>query len=117
MYVEGEWYILHLKAGLVDESDPAGSLDAALLTRLILSPIFGIHDLKHDSRIGFVDGTQGPKALKDAVDSGKYKVAFGLYPVQMEELKRIADAGAIMPPKTTWVEPKLRNGLVIYPLS
>ncbi len=117
MYVEGEWYTLHLKAGLVDESDPAGSLDAALLTRLILSPIFGIHDLKHDSRIGFVDGTQGPKALKDAVDSGKYKVAFGLYPVQMEELKRIADAGAIMPPKTTWVEPKLRNGLVIYPLS
>lgn len=117
LYVDQAWYLLRLREGNIEGTDPAEHLDAALLTRFILSPILGIHDLKNDSRIGFLEGTRGPEALKRAVDSGKFRAAFGLVPVQMQELKAIADAGAIMPPKTTWVEPKLRNGLVIYPLS
>jgi uncharacterized protein (DUF1015 family) len=117
LYVEGKWFYLKLNAKYIQSKNPADTLDAALLTKYILSPILQIHDLKNDKRIGFKEGTQGPEALKKAVDSGKFAAAFGLFPVQMKELKKIADAGEIMPPKTTWIEPKLRNGLVIYPLS
>jgi uncharacterized protein (DUF1015 family) len=107
---------LHKELGHDDEA-PVESLDAYLLTQRILSPILGIHDLKTDARIGFVSGIKGFEELKNQVDNWKFKAAFGLYPVQMDELKRIADAGNIMPPKTTWVEPKMRSGLVIFPLS
>ncbi|HTF03158.1 MAG TPA: DUF1015 domain-containing protein [Bacteroidia bacterium] len=117
MYLNGQWFELKLKNGRAQDHEPVGTLDAYLLTQHILSPILGIHDLKTDPRIGFVSGIKGAEELKNQVDNWKFKVAFGLYPVQMEELKHIADTNSIMPPKTTWVEPKMRSGLVIYSLN
>ncbi|MFN8712780.1 MAG: DUF1015 domain-containing protein [Bacteroidota bacterium] len=117
MYLDGVWYLLHLREGRASDSEPVESLDAYLLSKYILDPILGIKDLKTDKRAGFVSGIKGPEELKNQVDNWKFKVAFGLYPVAMQELKRIADTGNIMPPKTTWVEPKMRSGLVIYSLS
>ena len=117
MYLEGKWYSLDPQKKIVHNEEPVGSLDASILTEHILSPILNIHDLKTDKRISFVAGVKGMKELKDQVDSGKYKVAFALYPVEMTQLKHIADTNNIMPPKTTWVEPKMRSGLVIYSLS
>lgn len=114
MYVNEKWYSLVAKPGTYNSNDPVGSLDASILTEHILSPLFGIHDLKTDKRIGFIPGIKGPEALKKNVDEGKSEVAFGLYPVTMEHLKWIADTNNIMPPKSTWVEPKMRSGLVIY---
>lgn len=114
MYAEGKWYSLICKKGTYNTEDPVGSLDAFILTEQILSPILEVHDLKTDKRIGFIPGVKGPEALKKAVDDGKASVAFGLYPVTMEHLKWIADTNNIMPPKSTWVEPKMRSGLVIY---
>lgn len=114
MYVDKAWYSLKAKENTYNPKDPVGSLDAAILTEHILSPIFDIHDLKTDKRIGFVPGIRGSKELKKQVDEGKAEVAFGLYPVTMEQLKWIADTNHIMPPKSTWVEPKMRSGLVIY---
>jgi uncharacterized protein (DUF1015 family) len=102
------------KKGTYNTEDPVGSLDAFILTEQILSPILEVHDLKTDKRIGFIPGVKGPEALKKAVDDGKAAVAFGLFPVTMEHLKWIADTNNIMPPKSTWVEPKMRSGLVIY---
>jgi uncharacterized protein (DUF1015 family) len=117
MYIGNTWYELHLKNQDANGAEPVSSLDAYILTERILSPILGIHDLKTDPRIGFVSGIKGAEELKNQVDNWKFKVAFGLYPVQMDELKHIADTGSIMPPKTTWVEPKMRSGLVIYSLN
>lgn len=117
MYLSGHWYSLDAKSEIVHNEQPVGSLDASILTEHILSPVLDIHDLKTDKRIGFVPGIKGAKALKDHVDSGKFTVAFGLYPVEMQQLKHIADTNNIMPPKTTWVEPKMRSGLVIYSLA
>lgn len=114
MYTAGKWFSLVAKEGTYKSDDPVGSLDASILTEHILSPLFDIHDLKIDKRIGFVPGIRGPEALKRAVDEGKAEVAFGLYPVTMDHLKWIADTNNIMPPKSTWVEPKMRSGLVIY---
>ncbi|HXC06174.1 MAG TPA: DUF1015 domain-containing protein [Bacteroidia bacterium] len=117
MYLGGKWYSLTPKPGIVHDKEPVGSLDAFILTQHILSPILGIHDLKTDKRVGFVSGIKGMEELQNQVDHWKSKVAFGLFPVSMDQLKRIADTGNIMPPKTTWVEPKMRSGLVIYSLS
>jgi uncharacterized protein (DUF1015 family) len=114
MYTNNKWYSLTAKEGTYNSNDAVGSLDASILTEHILSPLFDIHDLKIDKRIGFVPGIKGPEALKKNVDEGKAEVAFGLYPVTMEHLKWIADTKNIMPPKSTWVEPKMRSGLVIY---
>lgn len=114
MYVSGKWYALTANEGTYNSKDAVGSLDASILTEHILSPLFDIHDLKIDKRIGFVPGIKGPEALKKQVDEGKAEVAFGLYPVTMDHLKWIADTNNIMPPKSTWVEPKMRSGLVIY---
>lgn len=114
MYVNKTWYSLKAKENTYNPNDPVGSLDAAILTEHILSPVFDIHDLKTNKRIGFVPGIRGSKELKKQVDEGKAEVAFGLYPVTMEQLKWIADTNHIMPPKSTWVEPKMRSGLVIY---
>ncbi len=114
MYVSGKWYSLTANQGTYNSKDPVGSLDASILTEHILSPFFDIHDLKIDKRIGFVPGIKGAEALKKNVDEGKAEVAFGLYPVTMDHLKWIADTNNIMPPKSTWVEPKMRSGLVIY---
>jgi uncharacterized protein (DUF1015 family) len=117
MYLDGNWYSLTAKKNIIHDKEPVGSLDAFILTRHILSPILNIHDLKTDKRIGFVSGIKGMEELKNQVDNWKSKVAFGLFPVSMEQLKHIADTGSIMPPKTTWVEPKMRSALVIYSLE
>lgn len=117
MYLDGTWYSLDAKAEIVNNEEPVGSLDASLLTEHILSPVLNIHDLKTDKRIAFVSGIKGMTELKGQVDSGRFRVAFALYPVEMSQLKHIADTNNIMPPKTTWVEPKMRSGLVIYSLS
>jgi uncharacterized protein (DUF1015 family) len=117
MYLGGKWYSLTLKPGFINDQDPVGVLDAALLSEHILSPILGIHDLKTDKRVIFVNGTKGMEELKNHVDGGKMKVAFGLYPVVMDQLKKIADNHCIMPPKSTYIEPKLRSGMLVYSLS
>jgi uncharacterized protein (DUF1015 family) len=117
MYLDNSWYELRLLPGHVNDEEPVNSLDAYLLSKFILTPILGIEDLKTDQRVGFVSGIKGADELKNQVDHWKFKVAFGLYPVQMQELKHIADTNNIMPPKTTWVEPKMRSGLVIFPLD
>ncbi len=114
MYLHDTWYSLKAKPDTYNSNDPVGSLDAAILTSHILSPILDIHDLKTDKRIGFVPGIKGSHELKKLVDEGKAAVSFGLYPVTMQQLKWIADTNNIMPPKSTWVEPKMRSGLVIY---
>lgn len=114
MYLDNKWYKLKAKDGVFKSDSPVGSLDASILTEHILYPIFNIHDLKTDKRIGFVPGIKGAEALKQTVDEGKAAVAFGLYPVTMQHLKWIADTNNIMPPKSTWVEPKMRSGLVVY---
>lgn len=114
MYVDKTWYSLKVNKSCYNANDAVGSLDAAILTEHILSPILNIHDLKTDKRIGFIPGIKGSLELKKQVDDGKYAVAFGLYPVTMNHLKWIADTNNIMPPKSTWVEPKMRSGLVVY---
>ncbi len=117
MYLDGNWYSLDAKNEIIHHEQPIGSLDASILTEHVLSPILDIHDLKTDKRIGFVSGVKGMNGLKHQVDKMNFKVAFALYPVEMEQLKLIADTNNSMPPKTTWVEPKMRSGLVIYNLS
>ncbi len=116
MYFAGNWYQLLPKPGVVS-SDPVGALDASILTQHILSPVLDIHDLRTDKRIGFVSGVKGLEELKNQVDNWGFRVAFALYPVEMKQLKEIADTNNIMPPKTTYVEPKMRSGLVIYSLE
>lgn len=117
MYLDGEWYSLTAKEGTYDDSDPIGVLDVTVSSNLILRDILGIHDLRSDKRIDFVGGIRGLGELKKRVDSGEMKLALALYPVTMEQLIDIADSGNIMPPKTTWFEPKLRSGLVIHKLD
>lgn len=117
MYLEGKWYSLTAKEGTYNDSDPIGVLDVTILTNQILSPILDIQDLRRSKRIDFIGGIRGLGELKKRVDSGEMKVAFALYPVSMDQLITIADSGNIMPPKTTWFEPKLRSGLVIHLLD
>ena len=117
MYLDNQWYSLKVKENSYNPKDPIDSLDAAILTKYILAPILNIQDLKTDKRIGFIPGVRGSHELKKQVDEGKATIAFGLYPVTMKQLKWIADTNHIMPPKSTWVEPKMRSGLVIYSLE
>ena len=117
MYLGKNWYSLTAKAGTYDDNDPIGVLDVTVLSRLVLDKILGIKDLRTDKRIDFVGGIRGLEELARRVDSGEMKVAFALYPVSMDQLIRIADTGNIMPPKTTWFEPKLRSGLAIHSLT
>ncbi len=117
MYLGGKWYSLTAKAGRYDDSDPIGVLDVTILSSLVLDKILGIKDLRTDKRIDFVGGIRGLGELSRRVDSGEMKVAFALYPVSMDQLMNIADTGNIMPPKTTWFEPKLRSGLAIHSLD
>jgi uncharacterized protein (DUF1015 family) len=117
MYLEGKWYSLTAREGTFNDNDPIGVLDVTILTNQILSPVLDIQDLRRSKRIDFVGGIRGLGELKKRVDSGDMKVAFALFPVSMEQLITIADSGNIMPPKTTWFEPKLRSGLVIHLLS
>ena len=116
MYIDGKWYSMTAKPGTYNDNDPIGVLDVTILSNLILESLLGIKDLRTDKRIDFVGGIRGLGELKKRVDSGEMKVAFALYPVSMQQLFDIADTGNIMPPKTTWFEPKLRSGLVIHKL-
>ena len=116
LYLDGKWYSLTAKEGTYDDNDPIGVLDVTISSNLILDEILGIKDLRSDKRIDFVGGIRGLGELKKRVDSGEMKVALALYPVSMKQLMDIADTGNIMPPKTTWFEPKLRSGLIIHKL-
>jgi len=117
MYLDGEWYSMEALPGRYDDKDPIGVLDVTILSNLVLDRILGIKDLRTDKRIDFVGGIRGLEELSRRVDSGEMKVAFALYPVSMGQLIDIADTGNIMPPKTTWFEPKLRSGLFIHSLD
>lgn len=117
LYLEGRWYSLTARPGTYNDSDPIGVLDVTVSSDLILRDILDIHDLRSDKRVDFVGGIRGLEELKRRVDSGEMAAALALYPVSMEQLMCIADTGNIMPPKTTWFEPKLRSGLVIHKLS
>ena len=117
MYLGGHWYSLTARKGTYNDNDPIGVLDVTILSNLVLDELLGIKDLRTDKRIDFVGGIRGLGELKNRVDSGEMQVAFALYPVSMKQLIDIADTGNIMPPKTTWFEPKLRSGLVIHSLK
>jgi len=117
MYLDGIWYKLTAKDGRYNDHDPIGVLDVTILSALVLDKILGIKDLRTDKRIDFVGGIRGLGELKRRVDAGEMKVAFALYAVSMQQLINIADSGNIMPPKTTWFEPKLRSGLVVHELQ
>ncbi|MDR0969913.1 MAG: DUF1015 family protein [Lentimicrobiaceae bacterium] len=117
MYIDGAWYKLTAKPGTYNDSDPIGVLDVTILSNLVLDKILGISDLRTSKRVDFVGGIRGLGELKRRVDSGEMVAAFALYPVSMKQLIDIADTGNIMPPKTTWFEPKLRSGLVIHDLD
>ena len=117
LYLSGKWYSLIAKADTYDDNNPIGVLDVTISSNLILDAILGIKDLRSDKRIDFVGGNRGLKELKRRVDNGEMKIGLALYPVTMKQLMDIADSGNIMPPKTTWFEPKLRSGLVIHTLD
>jgi len=117
MYLEGNWYSLTARPGTYNDQDPIGCLDVTVLSEQVLGPLLDITDLRKSKRIDFVGGIRGLGELSRRVDSGEMAVAFALYPVTMKQLMDIADNGMIMPPKTTWFEPKLRSGLVIHSLD
>ena len=117
LYLEGHWYSLTAREGTYDDNDPIGQLDVTISSDLILRDLIGITDLRSDKRIDFVGGIRGLEELRRRVDSGEMAFALALYPVSMTQLMNIADTGNIMPPKTTWFEPKLRSGLVIHSLD
>lgn len=116
MYMSGNWYKLNSKQGTYNDQDPIGVLDVTILSNHVLDDILGVKDLRTTTRVEFVGGIRGLGELKRRVDNGEMKCAFALYPVSMSQLINIADSGNIMPPKTTWFEPKLRSGLVIHEL-
>lgn len=117
MYLEGRWYQLVAKPGTFDEGDAVSHLDVSILQNNLLSPILAIRNPRTDQRISFVGGIRGTEELERLVDGGGYRIAFSLNPTSMEELMQLADAGQIMPPKSTWFEPKLRSGLFVHQLS
>ncbi len=117
MYLNGEWYTLTPKANVVDDNDPVKSLDVYILQEYLLSPILGIENPRKSERITFIGGIRGTGELEKLVNSGDYAVAFSMYPTTVEQLMNIADAGQVMPPKSTWFEPKLRSGLIVHLLD
>jgi len=117
VYLDRGWHRLELEAGGIDRSDPIASLDVSLLQDRVLSPILGIEDPRTDKRIDFVGGIRGPAELERRVDSGEMAVAFSLYPTTLGQLMAVSDAGHVMPPKSTWFEPKLRSGLFVHQLG
>ncbi|MFM7823426.1 MAG: DUF1015 family protein, partial [Bacteroidota bacterium] len=117
MFLSGKWYSLTAKQGTFNDTDPIGVLDVTILSEQILSPLLNIKDLRIDKRVEFVGGLRGLGELEKRVNSGEMRAAFALYPVTMKQLIDIADSGNIMPPKTTWFEPKLRSGLVLHDLK
>ena len=117
MYVEGNWFLLKAREGSFDPNDPTGSIDAAILGDNFIAPILGIIDPKTDKRINFVGGIRGTKELIRLVNSGENKLAFSLFPTSIKQLLVVADAGEVMPPKSTWFEPKLRSGMIVNMLT
>ncbi len=117
MYLDKKWYRLSAKEGSYDETDVVGALDVSILQDNLLAPVLGIGDVRADERISFVGGILGMEKLEEMVDSGEFAVAFSLYPTTMEQLMTVSDAGKIMPPKSTWFEPKLRSGLFVHLLD
>jgi uncharacterized protein (DUF1015 family) len=117
MYLEGKWYLLKARKGSFDANDAVKRLDASILQENLLHPVLGIANPRTDTRINFVGGIRGTKELMKHVDSGKYQVAFSLHPVTIKQLMDVADSGQVMPPKSTWFEPKLRSGLFIHELD
>ena len=115
MYLDKNWYTLRFKEGMIDESSPVTSLDVSALQERVLAPLLGIKDPRTDMRIAFVGGIKGSAELQRRVDSGEMSIAFELYPVSVREIMSVADAGMIMPPKSTWFEPKLGSGCVHPP--
>lgn len=116
-YLDGRWHLLVLDPATIPADDPIASLDAALLERRVLGPVLGIGDVRTDPRIAFVGGIRGTGELERRVNTGEMALAVSMYPVTVEQLMAVADAGAIMPPKTTWFEPKLRSGLFVHTLD
>ena len=116
MYLDGGWYTLKPLPGTFPADHPVKSLDASILQENLLKPVLGVDDPRTASHINFVGGIRGTKELEKLVDQGKYTVAFSLYPVSVEQLMAVADSGNVMPPKSTWFEPKLRSGLVVHVL-
>ncbi|HPK54242.1 MAG TPA: DUF1015 family protein [Smithellaceae bacterium] len=117
MYLQGEWYKLTIKEGVYDDRDPVARLDAAILQEHLLAPILGIHNPRTDDRIKFIGGIRGMAELEKLVDQEGFAVAFSVYPTTIEQVMGVADAGAVMPPKSTWFEPKLRSGIFVHKLS
>jgi uncharacterized protein (DUF1015 family) len=117
MYLAGRWYRLEIKPGLILSADPVRRLDVSLLAEQILGPLLGITDLRRDTRIDFVGGMRGLAELERRVNGGEMAVAFAMFPTPMAELMAVADAGEVMPPKSTWFEPKLADGLVSHLLD
>ena len=114
MYMKGLWYKLMPRTGSFDPGHPVEHLDTQIISKKILKPLLGIQNIKTDQRVNFLPGTEGLEGLKRLVDSGASDIAFALFPVSIEQIKEVADAGKTMPPKSTYVEPKLRSGLTIY---
>ena len=114
VYAGGKWFKLQAKKGTFDAASPTGSIGSAILEETFLKPYLGITDIRKDSRVDFVGGIRGLRELERLVDSGKYKMAFSVHPVTIDQLLKVADAGEIMPPKSTWFEPKLKSGLIVH---
>ncbi len=117
LYIDGKWYLLKAKPGSFNKDDVVATLDVAILQNNLLDPVLGIKNPRKDKRIDFVGGIRGTAELEKLVDSGEFKIAFSLYPTTIEQLFKVADAGQVMPPKSTWFEPKLKSGLVIHLLD
>jgi len=117
LYADHQWYVLKAKEGTWDKVDPIRSIDSSILSDNLLAPILGIANLRTDKRIDFVGGIRGTGELVKLVDSGDFKIAFSLYPTTIDQLLTVADAGEVMPPKSTWFEPKLRDGVVVHLLE
>ncbi len=117
LYLAGQWYVLEAIDGLWDENDPVGRLDISILQAILLSPVLGIEDQRRDKRIDFVGGIRGLDALQKRVDSGECQLAIAIYPTSIDSLMAVADAGEVMPPKSTWFEPKLKSGLFVHMLD
>jgi uncharacterized protein (DUF1015 family) len=117
MYLDGHWYRLDLRPEHVPAHDPVASLDVSLLQDNLIHPLLGIEDPRTDDRIDFVGGIRGLEELERRVDNGEMAIAFALYPTSMEALMAVADANEVMPPKSTWFEPKLADGLISHVLD
>jgi uncharacterized protein (DUF1015 family) len=116
MYVENKWYLLEAKDGIYDAEDPIDSLDVAILQNNVLTPILGIEDVRTSDRIDFIGGIRGLKELERRANKDM-KIAFSMYPTEVSDIMSVADIGEVMPPKSTWFEPKLRSGLFVHKLK